>query len=420
MPTKKLEYTKITNNAIKRLARRAGAIRLSSLVYEEIRLRLREFLEREISASIVRVNSTKMRTIMVEHVEPSLKVSMYSAEMAKYKCSSPKKGEKTTAIKEIKRLQGSGCLLLPLATFERLVREIVQDIDPTLRISADAFLLFQYSAENKMVHLLEGANRSTLHAGRLGIQPRDIQLASSLEGYDRNGSMEVSRPSATVPKVDFSKGIKMVLHEVYNDRNVKITFNALSQVNFIVNFLAATLAQNARDLTSLSNRSTVSSQDVQSAVYNIMPGELAKHAVEEGNKALRNLLNKKIKKAFPTALTSDLLKQCIKLHTVKNTKTGKKSVSKGGCSTRVSSNATVYLSAVLEYFTAELMELSGNLADTDITARNIFMAISNDDEMNSLIKNRLGLGILGAGVVPYINYRIQSKEDEDEDEEEED
>lgn len=288
MPTKKLEYTKITNNAIKRLARRAGAIRLSSLVYEEIRLRLRDFLGREISASIVRVNSTKMRTIMVEHVEPSLNVSMYSAEMAKYKCSSPKKGEKTTAIGEIKRLQESGCLLLPLATFERVVREIVQDIDPTLRISADAFLLFQYSAENKMVHLLEGANRSALHAGRLGIQPRDIQLASSLEGYDRNGSMEVSRPSATVPKVDFSKGIKMVLHEVYNDRNVKITVNALSQVNFIVNFLAATLAQNARELTSLSNRETVSSQDVQSAVYNIMPGALAKHAVDEGNKALRN------------------------------------------------------------------------------------------------------------------------------------
>lgn len=415
MPIKKLEYTitKITNNAIKRLARRAGAIRLSRLVYEEIRLRLRDFLGREISASIVRVNSTKMRTIMVEHVEPSLNVSMYSAEMDKYKCSSPKKGEKTTAIGEIKRLQDSGCLLLPLATFERLVREIVKDIDPTLRISADAFLLFQYSAENKMVHLLEGANRSALHAGRLGIHPRDIQLASSLEGYDdRNGSIEGSRPSATVPKVDFSKGIKMVLHEVYNDKNLKITVNALSQVNFIVNFLAATLAQNARDLTSLSNRNTVSSQDVQAAVYNIMPGELAKHAVKEGNKAL---LNKKIKRAFSTALTSNLLKQCIKLHTVKNTKTGKKSVSKGGCSTRVSSNATVYLSAVLEYFTAELMELSGNLANTDITARNIFMAISNDDEMNSLIKNRLGLGILGAGVVPYINSRLRSKyKEEDE------
>jgi len=72
----------------------------------------------------------------------------------------------------------------------------------------------------------------------------------------------------------------------------------------------------------------------------------------------------------------------------------------------------MYLSVVLEYFTAELMERSANLADT---TRNIFMAISNDDEMNSLIKNRLGLGILGAGVVPYINSRLRSKyKEEDE------
>lgn len=408
---KKLEYTinKITDNAIKRLAHRAGVKRLSSLVYEEIRSRLRNFLEREISASIVRVNSTKMRTIMVEHVEPSLDVSMYSVEMAKYKCLSPKKGEKTTALGEIRRLQESGCLLLPLATFERLVREIVQDINPNLRISADAFLLFQYSAENKMVHLLEGANRSALHAGRLGIMPKDIQLASSLEGDDRNSSLEVSRPSATVPKVDFSKCIKKVLNDIYKDKN--ITDNALSQVNFIINFLAATLAQNARELTSLSNRETLSSQDVQAAVYNIMPGELSRHAIEEGNKALRNF--KEVKKNFSSSLTCDLLKQCIKLHTVKNAKTGKKSVSKGGCSTRVARNATRYLSAVLEYFTAELMELSGNLADTDITARNIFLAISGDEEINSLIKNRLGLGILGAGVVPYIHYRLREKDEED-------
>jgi histone H2A len=74
---------------------------------------------------------------------------------------------------------------------------------------------------------------------------------------------------------------------------------------------------------------------------------------------------------------------------------------------RVGSGAPVYLSAVLEYLTAEVLELSGNAAKdhkkSRIIPRHIQLAIRNDEELNRLLCNTC---IASGGVSPFIHASL--------------
>ena len=77
---------------------------------------------------------------------------------------------------------------------------------------------------------------------------------------------------------------------------------------------------------------------------------------------------------------------------------------------RVGAGAPVYLAAVLEYLTAEILELAGNACRDNkkhrIIPRHIQLAVRNDEELNKLMG---GVTIAAGGVLPNIHTVLLKK-----------
>jgi histone H3 len=88
----------------------------------------------------------------------------------------------TVALREIRRYQKSTDLLIRKLPFQRLVREIAQDFKNDLRFQGSAVLALQEAAEAYLVGLFEDTNLCAIHAKRVTIMPKDIQLARRIRG----------------------------------------------------------------------------------------------------------------------------------------------------------------------------------------------------------------------------------------------
>ena len=73
-------------------------------------------------------------------------------------------------------------LLIRKLPFQRLVREIAQDFKTDLRFQGSAVLALQEAAEAYLVGLFEDTNLCAIHAKRVTIMPKDIQLARRIRG----------------------------------------------------------------------------------------------------------------------------------------------------------------------------------------------------------------------------------------------
>ncbi|NXF26269.1 H2B protein, partial [Rhodinocichla rosea] len=85
-------------------------------------------------------------------------------------------------------------------------------------------------------------------------------------------------------KEAFSVYIYKVLKQVHPD--LAISSKAMSIMNSFVNDMLERLAAEASRLAQYGRRATLSSREVQAAARLLLPGELAKHAVSEGTKAV--------------------------------------------------------------------------------------------------------------------------------------
>lgn len=88
----------------------------------------------------------------------------------------------TVALREIRRYQRSTDLLIRKLPFQRLVREIAHEHRPDTRFQSAAILALQEAAEAYLVGVFEDTNHCAIHAKRVTIQPKDMQLARRLRG----------------------------------------------------------------------------------------------------------------------------------------------------------------------------------------------------------------------------------------------
>nr|XP_034992652.1 histone H3-like [Zootoca vivipara] len=231
----------ITKPAIRRLARRGGVKRISGLIYEETRGVLKVFLENVIRDAVTYTEHAKRKTVTAMDVVYALKrqgrtlygfaaspaaafivpsccrelefVADFLGEMARTKQTArkstggkaPRKqlatkaarksapatgGVKkphryrpgTVALREIRRYQKSTELLIRKLPFQRLVREIAQDFKTDLRFQSSAVMALQEASEAYLVGLFEDTNLCAIHAKRVTIMPKDIQLARRIRG----------------------------------------------------------------------------------------------------------------------------------------------------------------------------------------------------------------------------------------------
>jgi len=92
----------------------------------------------------------------------------------------------TVALREIRRYQKSTDLLVRRLPFQRLVREIAQGFKEELRFQSSAILALQEAAEAYLVGVFEDTNLCAIHAKRVTIMPKDMQLTHRIRG-ERTG-----------------------------------------------------------------------------------------------------------------------------------------------------------------------------------------------------------------------------------------
>ncbi|KAK8797395.1 hypothetical protein WA158_004603 [Blastocystis sp. Blastoise] len=92
----------------------------------------------------------------------------------------------TVALREIRKYQKSTELLVRKLPFQRLVREIATEFKNDLRFQSTAVLALQEATEAYLVGLFEDTNLCAIHAKRVTIMPKDMQLARRIRGESQS------------------------------------------------------------------------------------------------------------------------------------------------------------------------------------------------------------------------------------------
>jgi len=88
----------------------------------------------------------------------------------------------TVALQEIRKYQKSTELLIRKLPFQRLVQEVTKDFKTDLRFQTHAVMALQEASEAYLTSLFEDTNLCAIHAKRVTIMPKDIQLARRIRG----------------------------------------------------------------------------------------------------------------------------------------------------------------------------------------------------------------------------------------------
>ncbi|VAH08121.1 histone H2B.11 [Triticum dicoccoides] len=110
------------------------------------------------------------------------------------------------------------------------------------------------------------------------------RLPAAKEGGGGGGSDKKAKKKAKKSVETYKIYIFKVLKQVHPD--IGISSKAMSIMNSFINDIFEKLAQEAAKLARYNKKPTITSREIQTSVRLVLPGELAKHAVSEGTKAV--------------------------------------------------------------------------------------------------------------------------------------
>ncbi|AQK99517.1 Histone H2B.2 [Zea mays] len=110
-------------------------------------------------------------------------------------------------------------------------------------------------------------------------KPRAEKRVPSKEGGEKKGKKKAKKSVETYKIYIFK-----VLKQVHPD--IGISSKAMSIMNSFINDIFEKLAAEAAKLARYNKKPTITSREIQTSVRLVLPGELAKHAVSEGTKAV--------------------------------------------------------------------------------------------------------------------------------------
>merc|ERR1712096_365186 len=120
---------------------------------------------------------------------------------------------------------------------------------------------------------------------------KSIQKSVAADPAKAKGGSKGKGGRSKKRKESYAIYIYKVLKQVHPDTGV--SSKAMSIMNSFVNDLFERIAAEASRLAHYNKRSTITSREIQTAVRLLLPGELAKHAVSEGTKAVTKYTSSK-------------------------------------------------------------------------------------------------------------------------------
>jgi histone H2A len=206
---------------------------------------------------------------------------------------------------------------------------------------------------------------------------------------------------STIDNFNFSVYIYKVLKLIHPDNG--LSGAALTAMVNLVKINISKIMKVVNQLSIRTGAKTITERELQTAITIAIPGELSKHAKSEGEKAVLKYHETKggtktqpIQRTIRASLAFNVAR-------IENLMMLEASVR------RKSSNAAIFLTAAIEYLTAEVLELAGNAAIDNkkirITPRHIKLAIANDMELSKLYQDT----ILSGGVQHHIHQSLLPK-----------
>lgn len=351
-----------TKGAIKHLTEKAGIERVSEQSYHAIRNVAFEMIEQWVENAIIVTQYLRRKTISDAAVIAVLPHKFYPLRKSGQACKPATQRKVKMRIKHYQKQHG--CLLTAKEPFKRIVKHTIRQYG-RYKISANAVITLQYCFEICMIDMLKNAYLIMNRNERNTLMPEDIKVANDI------GHTQPASNVASLTGVKFNTYINRIMKQVHPQTSLNgEAMDQMSQYTYL--FMNGILTRAAL-LLSMSGQSTLNSREIQAAARLLLPIELAKHAVSEGTKAIVVLQDSKQAARKRLSFRVGQIKRYMKPY-----------------AKRVGEGAAFYLTAIIEYMLAEILELGGNAARderrTRITPANLYTAIRDDKELMIVAK----------------------------------